>query len=197
MREDACADCISYACAYCISDGGADDLPHGCTDGLPYSQAHGISDSRAHSIPDLCSYGCAHGVSDSRAYGLPDSHAHGLSQHQPHRLPHRCSQQLPHSHAHQVPYLAAHCSSLRCWHALLLAEHDLRRSECDMHADCGRRLRVRVPCWLPADACSLHTCSIGSVAGAASSMRGDSISDERADGSTHGITHISTDCCAY
>ena len=51
-----------------------------------------------------------------------------------------------------------------------------------MHGDSGQRLHVHVSCWLPADAGALHACGIGSVAGAASSVRGDGISDDRADG---------------
>ena len=66
-----------------------------------------------------------------------------------------------------------------------------------MHGDSGRRLHVHVSCWLPADAGALHACGIGSVAGAASSVRGDGISDERADLGTDSQSDLSANSSAY
>ena len=81
-----------------------------------------------------------------------------------------------------------HCTNhapLQCWHSLLLAQHDRGRGECDMHGDGRRRLRVRVSCGVYADTSALLAFGLGSVAGASTPMRDDSIADEHTDGGSY------------
>ena len=51
-----------------------------------------------------------------------------------------------------------------------------------MHGDGRRRLRVRVSCGVYADTSALLAFGLGSVAGASTPMRDDSIADEHTDG---------------
>ena len=52
---------------------------------------------------------------------------------------------------------------------------------------------MRVSCGLHTEACSLHTCGIGSVTGAATPVRGDIVADSSTDRRTYGHADSCTD----